>query len=147
MGNSPMGVGTSPVGASTPPTGMSKVRITHLLVAACAIAAPSFGFVPDTWADHMEPLAAESAGSMVVNIFWPQVLWSVKRAGKALAGLCSRGFDTVLGFLLYRVDRLRICRAEAERPHQVNGTQALGPSSGPWVEGPAPQIADDVGTA
>ncbi|MGW3291051.1 hypothetical protein ACWDR3_41100 [Streptomyces sp. NPDC001002] len=114
MGDSPMGAGVPHVGAPAPPTSMSKVRIVHLLAAACVIAAPYFGFLPDGLTDQMKRMAPHSAGSMVVNVFWPQGIWLVKRAGGAIAGWCSLGFDTVLGFLVNRVDQLRSSRAGAE---------------------------------
>jgi hypothetical protein len=130
---------------------MSKVRIGHLFVAACVISSPYFGFMPPAWADPLKPLAPHAAGSMVVNVFWPQGTWLVKRAGSAVARLCSLGFDTVLEFVLNRVDQLRSRRAEAGQqiaPLPVDETEiAAAQRPAAHLEGPAAQVSDDAGTA
>ena len=127
MGNSPLGAAALTHGASAPPLGMSKVRVAHMLAAVCAIAVPHFGLLSQSSADQMDHLAPHSAGSILINVFWPQLAWLIKRTCNTIAGLSSRVLDSTLMFFVNRVEQLRLRRGDPH--HTLHAASAKRPSS------------------
>ncbi|WP_159029203.1 hypothetical protein [Streptomyces viridochromogenes] len=76
----------------------------------------------------MENLTPYSAGSILINAFWPQLAWLVKRTCSTIAGLCSRTLDSTLMFFVNRVEQLRLRRGDPR--HTPHATSAERPSSG-----------------
>ncbi|MEU6301688.1 hypothetical protein [Streptomyces chartreusis] len=119
-----------------------------MLAAVCAIAAPHFDLLSQSWADQMENLTPHSAGSILINVFWPQLAWLIKRTCSTIADLCSRTLDSALMFFVNRVEQLRLRRGDpqhtphatsAERPFSGDAPDADGEKKASLAEAPCPR--------
>lgn len=116
---------------------MSVLKMVHLLLAIGVIALPYVDlpyldlFTQDQ-ADQLKPLAPYAAGTIGVNVFFPQIVRAVKHVGRAVSQLCSRAFDKMLGFIVLRIDRIRSRRDSGEQRTDVanSANSAKNPGAG-----------------
>ncbi|MEV8435141.1 hypothetical protein [Streptomyces chartreusis] len=105
---------------------MSKLRIATLFTAAGAIAAPYLGVIPQELAEEAKHWAPHSVGTMLINVFWLQLVWLIKLIGHKIGTAARHVFDAVLLFAATSVERLkkRVKRLKQEQQNQEQRRQA-----------------------
>ncbi|MEU4171269.1 hypothetical protein AB0F46_30865 [Streptomyces sp. NPDC026665] len=134
MGKSPVREGASPAGASIPSTGMSPLRIASLFIACGALAAPYLGVVPHGMVEEVKQLTPHWVGTILVNVFWPQVAGLIKLISGKIAKVSRRVVDAVLLFSATGFERLtqrikRLKQEQQKREQKERGQEKTGRDS------------------
>jgi hypothetical protein len=75
---------------------MSKLRLTHLLSALCTIAGPHIGLVPQEYTEQVKDWAPYAVGTILINIFFPHLIWLGQLAGGLTVRVTRKTVDTSL---------------------------------------------------